>query len=159
MGFWDRRGTFLTCSNIFKAYVLEYNYPKKEEEFCDIIKMAITKEQAKIDLEKVMAQFGTFGAGTELDRAAQLVMQPIGVLERRLGKIEMIKMLYFDMQDSSKMLPLSVYDVAQRYVAGSIDENTARAELQDIEGQYGQVFQEMGLSPQVSKVLFGKFQR
>jgi len=121
--------------------------------------MAITKEQAKIDLENVMAQFGTVGAGSELDRAAQLVMQPIGVLERRLGNVQAIKMLYFGMQDSSKMLPQGVYNVAQRYASGSIDENTARTELEDIERQYAEVFQEMGLSPQVSKALFGKFQR
>lgn len=119
--------------------------------------MAITKEQAKLDLEKVISNFGTFGAGTELDRAAELVMQPIGVLERRLGKKDVIKMLYFDMQDSSKVLPPSVYDVAKNYVDGNINEDVARERLQDIQRQYGEIFKEMGISPQISAALFGKF--
>ncbi|MDD5191508.1 MAG: hypothetical protein PHH54_02560 [Candidatus Nanoarchaeia archaeon] len=103
-----------------------------------------------------MAQFETLGPGTELDRAAQLVMQPIGVLERRVGKKDMIKMLYFDIQDSSKILPPSVYDVAKNYVDGNIDENTARERLNEVEKQYAEVFREMGISPQVSAALFGK---
>ena len=112
--------------------------------------MAITREQAKVDLEKVMTQFGTLGPGSDLDRAAQLVMQPIGVLERRLGKREIIKMLYFEMQDSSKILPQSVYAVVKEYVAGVVDESVARQRLHEIEGQYSEVFREMGLSPKVS---------
>ncbi len=119
--------------------------------------MTITKEQAKLDLERVISHFGTLGTGTELDRAAQLVMQPIGVLERRLGKKDVIKMLYFDMQDSSKILPPSVYDVAKNYVDENINEDVARERLHDIQRQYGEVFKEMGISPQVSAALFGKF--
>ena len=118
-------------------------------------KMTITKEQAKADLERIMAHFKTLGEGTEIDRAAQLVMQPIGVLERRLAKKDLIKMLYFDMQDSSKTLLPSVYEVARNYVDGQIEEAVARERLQDIQRQYGEVFKEMGISPQVSKTLFG----
>lgn len=119
--------------------------------------MTITKEQAKADLERVMGTYGTLGPGSELDRAAQLVMQPIGVLERRLDRKSLIRGIYFDMQDSSKLLPPAVYDVAKEYVEGKIEESVARQRLQEIEVQYEEVFRDMGLSPQVSKALFGKF--
>ena len=119
--------------------------------------MAITKEQARKDLEKIMSRFGTIGDGTAVDRAAQLVMQTMGVLERRLNKRSTIKMLYFDMQDSSELLASSVYEVAQNYVKESIDENTAREKLQDVQKQYQEVFKDMGITPQTSKALFGYY--
>lgn len=118
--------------------------------------MAITKKQAKADLEKVMQQFGTIGAGSENDRAAQLVMQTIGVLERRLGNPPVIKMLYIDNPEASKLIPQTVYEVAQQYIWGSIDEAKARESLQDASRQYGEVFQEMGITPQGSAALFDK---
>jgi hypothetical protein len=118
--------------------------------------MAITKDQAKADLEKVMSQFGTVGAGSENDRAAQLVMQTLGVLERRLGNPAVIKMLYIDNPEASKLIPPTAYEVAQQYIGGTIDEAQARARLQDASRQYGEVFQEMGIKPQNSTVLFGK---
>ena len=116
--------------------------------------MTISKEQAKADLEKVMAQFGTVGAGTESDRAAQLVMQTIGVLERRLGNLSAIKLVYIDNSEASKFLPPTVYGVAQQYISGSINESEARARLQDASRQYSEVFQEMGIKLQDSNALF-----
>ena len=118
--------------------------------------MAITRDQAKADLEKVMEQFGTVGAGSENDRAAQLVMQTLGVLERRLGNPTVIKMLYIDNPEASKLIPPTAYEVAQQYIGGSIDETQARERLQDASRQYGEVFQEMGIKPQGSVALFGK---
>ena len=117
--------------------------------------MAITKEQAKADLEKVMSQFGTIGAGNENDRAAQLVMQTLRVLERRLGDPTGIKMLYIN-PEASKLIPPTAYEVAQQYIGGTIDETQARERLQDALRQYGEVFQEMGIKPQRSAALFGK---
>jgi hypothetical protein len=118
--------------------------------------MAITKDQAKADLEKVMSQFETVGAGTENDRAAQLVMQTLGVLERRLGNPTVIQMLYIDNPEASKLLPPTVYEVAQQYIAGTINEAQAREQLQDASRQYDEVFQEMGIKPQGSAALFGR---
>ncbi len=118
--------------------------------------MTITKERAKADLEKVMKQYGTGGAGSKNDRAAQLVMQTIGVLERRLGNPEAIKMIYIDNPGASKLLPPTVYEVAKGYIGGSINEAEARERLQDASKQYGKVFQEMGISPQRSTALFGR---
>ena len=118
--------------------------------------MAITKEQAKADLEKVMQQFATLGAGSANDRAAQLVMQTLEVLESRLENPAVIKMLYIDNPEASKLIPQTVYEVAQQYVNGNIDESKARESLQDALRQYGKVFQEMGINPQGSAVLFVK---
>ena len=116
--------------------------------------MAITKEQAKADLEKVMSQFGTIGAGNENDRAAQLVMQTLRVLERRLGDPTGIKMLYINNPEASTLIPPTAYEVAQQYIGGTIDETQARKRLQDALRQYGEVFQEMGIKPQNSDALF-----
>jgi len=118
--------------------------------------MTITREQAREDLEKVLQQFETVGAGSDNDRAAQLVMQTLGVLERRLGKPAIIKMLYVDNPDASKLLPQTVHEVAQQYAGGSIGETQARERLQDASRQYAEVFQEMGITPQTSAALFGK---
>lgn len=118
--------------------------------------MAITKEQAKADLEKVMAQFGTIGAGNANDRAAQLVMQTLGVLERRLGNPEMIKMLYIDNPEASKILPQAVYTLAQEYIAGSISHEEAKARLHDASEQYKAVFEDMGIAPKDSFALFAR---
>jgi len=116
--------------------------------------MTITKEKAKAELEKVMTQFGTLGPGSDLDRAAQLVMQTFGVLERRLGKRDAIKMLYVDNPQASKLLPETVYEIALQYTNGNMNELEAREKLQDASRQYGDVFKEMGISPQLSEALF-----
>ena len=118
--------------------------------------MAITKEQAKTDLDKIMQQFGTIGAGTERDRATQLVMQTLGVLERRLGKPAIIQMLYLDNPEAAKLLPPTVYEVAQQYVRGNLNEAQARESLQDASRQYAEVFQEMGIIFQESIALLGR---
>jgi hypothetical protein len=118
--------------------------------------MEITKEQAKEDLKKVMEKFGTLGAGNEKDRAAQLVMQTLGVLERRLRNTAAIKMLYIDNSEAAKLLPQTVYEVAKQYIDGKIDEAQARENLQDASKQYYEVFREMGINPQGSDALFSK---
>jgi len=118
--------------------------------------MTITKEQARADLEKIMAQFGTLGPGSDLDRAAQLVMQTFGVLERRLGKKDAIKMLYVDNPQASMLLPGTVYEIARQYTDGSMNEVEARERLQETSRKYGEVFKEMGISPELSEVLFGR---
>lgn len=118
--------------------------------------MTITKDQAKADLEKVMQQFGTVGAGTETDRAAQLVMQTLGVLERRLGNLTVIKMLYIDNSKASKLIPPTAYEVVQQYISGKINEDQARERLQEASRQYGEVFQKMGIKLQGSAAVFGR---
>ena len=116
--------------------------------------MTITKEQAKADLKKFMQKYSTAGAGSENDRAAQLVTQTLGVLERRLGNPNVIKMLYIDNPEASKLIPQTVYEVAQQYISGEINEAQARESLQDASRQYEKVFQEMGINPQESNALF-----
>lgn len=119
--------------------------------------MEVTKEQAKSDLEKMMMNVNTVGDGTAVDRAAQLVIQTMEVLESRLPKRDTIKALYFEMYDSSKSLPPLVYQVAKDYADNNISEKDAGERLQKIKEQYKEVFHEMGISPEISKVLFGTY--
>jgi len=118
--------------------------------------MVITRKQAREDLTRITSEFGTAGGGTDVDRAAQLVMQTVGVLQRRLDKPDAIRLLYIDNPVAKETLPLSVYHVAQDYASGRIDESTARKRLDAILGEYGEVFGEMGISPEQSVALFGK---
>lgn len=110
--------------------------------------MTITKEQAQSDLEKIMSRFGTAGSGTEYDRAAQLVLQTIGVLERRLSNKPAIKMLYLENEEAKKLLPQTVYETAINYLDGRINEQSAREILEDAHQQYELVFKELGISLQ-----------
>jgi hypothetical protein len=118
--------------------------------------MTITREQARQDIENVMSQYETLGQGRDVDRAAQLVVQTVEVLERRLGNKGAIKLVYFELQDASKLLPPSVYGVARDYIEGKIEEPVARQRLQEIQKGYKEVFREMGVSPTVSAALFAR---
>ncbi|MCM2325124.1 MAG: hypothetical protein NDI94_01555 [Candidatus Woesearchaeota archaeon] len=118
--------------------------------------MTIPIQQAKADLEAVMATFGTLGPGDERGRAAQLVMQTLGVLERRLGNPTLIKLLYIDNNEASKLIPLAAYTVAQEYVNGTIAEPVAKERLQEASKQYAEAFKEMGITLQPSILLYGK---
>ena len=114
--------------------------------------IVITREQAQADLEKVMQQFVKIDEATKNVRAAQLVIQSIGALEKRLGHPTTIKKLYN--QKASETLPQTVYDIAQRYAHGSIDETEAWKMLQEASREYRNVFQEMGISLDTSSLLF-----
>ena len=61
--------------------------------------------------------------------AAQLVMRILGVLERQLENPTIIKMLYIDNPEASKLIPPTVYEVAQQYISGSINKAQARERL------------------------------
>ena len=119
--------------------------------------MAITYEKAKEDIERYMERIPTMGPGTEKDRAAQLVLQTMDVLESRLDDPKQINLLYFKITDSSKILPSEVYNLAKDYAQGKIDEKTARQNLDSIKNQYKEVFKKMDIKPQSPKILFHKF--
>jgi len=116
--------------------------------------MPITAETAKQDLEKVLGQFKTIGPGTEQDRAAQLVLQTLGVLQRRLGSPQIIKMLYLDNAEARILIPETVYTVASQYVGGQMTRQDAEQTLIDAIRQYEQVFAEAGIKPARSATLF-----
>ena len=118
--------------------------------------MEITEKQAKADLDAIMSTFVNMGQGTENDRAAQLIMQSIDVLERRLDNVAMLKLAYIDNPKAAELLPNTVYDVVKQYVDGCIDESTARKHLQDARQQYDLVFDKMSITPKKSTVHFIK---
>ena len=120
-------------------------------------KMSITYDNAKKDIENFMERFGTIGDGTEKDRASQMILQSMDVLENRLKDPKDIEFLYFKIVDSSKVLPAAVYNLAKDYAQGTIDEKTARKNLKEIKGQYIKVFKQMNLTPQQTKILLHKF--
>ncbi len=116
--------------------------------------MKITQEIAKQDLEKMLGSFSTIGSGSEQDRAAQLILQTLGVLQRRLGSPDMIKTLYLENPDAKNIIPETVYNMAEQYVDGKINQEEATAKLNEASEQYKKVFAEAGLNPSQSKALF-----
>lgn len=122
----------------------------------DMVLMEITKEMAEADLEKLQEYLETIGIGSKNDRAAKLVLQTLGVLEGRLDNPKAIKMLYMDNLEAQKIIPQTVYNVAQQYTDGSIDEEQAREYLHDVSIKYGEVFQDMGITPKKSFALLFK---
>jgi hypothetical protein len=115
--------------------------------------MDITPETARADLEKVLGTFTTFGPGTPQERAAQLVLQTMGVLRRRLSSPSVIKMLYIDNPEARTMLPGAVVVVAESYIAGTITQEQASTQLENAEQEYRKVFSSLGYTPQSSRVL------
>ena len=115
--------------------------------------MKITHEQAVKDLEQIMGKFETLGKGTNLDRAAQLVIQSIEVAYRRLDRA--LQLIYFEMGGINQIPPAAA-TILKRYVTREIDLDTARSEFEEIVKQYKTVFEERGITPEESSVLGGK---
>ncbi len=116
-------------------------------------KPRISRETASEDLRRIAQQFGTIGNGSE-NKAAQLIMHTIRVLESRLGNPSFIKKVYFDGHNSSELLPPIVSEVAQQYSCGEITEPEAKRKLREASKQYSDIFQETGVTLQESTALF-----
>ncbi len=116
--------------------------------------MEVTYDAAKKDLEKCLGQFKTLGAGSEQDRAAQLVLQTVQVLQNRLDSTGIIKMLYLDNPEAKELLPETVYNVATQYVNGEISKEEAHSTLTSAQEQYQKLYSEMMITPSESNVLF-----
>lgn len=114
----------------------------------------ITVEDAKRDLEKVLRNFWTVGGGTDLDRAAQLVIQPLQVFINRVDKPAILKMLYLDNPAVAELIPQTILDIAAQLCDGKLSQEDARQKINETIQQYREAFQQMGLSPQMSKALF-----
>jgi len=107
----------------------------------------ITPEIAKKDLEKIMGRISTIGEGSTQDMAAQLILQTVGVLSRRLDDSFTLKLCYLDAEDAKEWIPGIVYDVASKLVAGEINQDRAYELLTEAEKQYTQIFKDAGLDP------------
>ncbi len=108
--------------------------------------MAITKERARQDIETIMQHFGTAGRGTEQERAVQLVLQSLEVLEGRLSNSKTIKLVYINNPEVAGLLPPAAYEVARRYANGKLDEQAAGVQLRQLVAQYKETFKEMGIA-------------
>ncbi|MFA7717490.1 MAG: hypothetical protein WC875_02150 [Candidatus Absconditabacterales bacterium] len=107
----------------------------------------ITTEKVKSDISKMLTLFGTFGKGSEQDRSAQLILQSIDVLSRRLDDVVILKMLYLDNSEASKLLPETVLQIATDFIEGKINQTEAKKNLEKIKSIYQEAFQEMGINP------------
>jgi hypothetical protein len=103
----------------------------------------ITTEKVKSDISKMLTLFGTFGKGSEQDRSAQLILQSIDVLSRRLDDVVILKMLYLDNSEASKLLPETVLQIATDFIEGKINQTEAKKNLEKIKSIYQEAFQEM----------------
>ncbi len=116
----------------------------------------ITVEQVLIDLKRVSELFATSGEGRDVDRLAQLVMQPFEVLQRRLDKPGALKLCYIDNPEASKTFSQATLDLIRKYCDGSIDKAVIAASLEATVEAYQKAFTEMGISPEISTKLFIK---
>lgn len=116
--------------------------------------MAISKEQAEMDLKKIMPRFTVVGKGPNNDLAAQMVIGTIGVLEGRIGDRYTVSWIYVNDRVKAS-LPLCVYDVARKYVYNEIKAEEARTDLREAMQHYTAIFQEMGVKPQTIISIFG----
>jgi len=114
--------------------------------------MKITQEKAKEDLEKVLERFGTVGPGSEMDRAAQMILQMLSVAKNRLDP-ELARMIYVDNEEAKKMLPEMVLELMTQYADGKINETEVKKTLSQLEEEYKRAFNQMGYKPQTSYAL------
>ena len=117
-------------------------------------KMDITQEIAEQDLEKTLRLFSTKGSGSEQDRAAQMILQNLAVLQEQLDSPQLIKKLYLDNPDAKNEVPEIAYNVVKEYVNGQINQEQATVKLTEASKQYVKVFAELGLKPTKIKALF-----
>ena len=112
------------------------------------------KETVKDDLESVSGAFYTFGADTEVGRAAKLFLQAFDVLRKVLDRPDVLKISYINSEVAHEMLPESMRDVVRRLCAGEINAEQADNELIELKGHYEALIGEMGIKPAESSVLF-----
>jgi hypothetical protein len=116
--------------------------------------MEITEAIARQDLEQMLGKVTTIGAGSDTERSAQLVLQTLSVLRRRLSNKPIIKMLYIDNAEAKALIPGTAYNIAEQYVNGSLTETDASTQLEQAEAAYNKVFSQMGYTPSRSTALF-----
>lgn len=121
------------------------------------MKNKITIEKAIEDLTLAEERFRTLGPGSDMDRLAQMVIQPLQVLQNRLAQPSILKMLYLDNEEAYKLLPGGVIELVQKICDEQISPEEAKNELKEMVDMYRQAFEQMGITPRVSEMLFMKF--
>jgi hypothetical protein len=104
------------------------------------------EKQAINDLEKmVTGSFTTLGKGTVTDRSAQLVIQSLEVLYRRLEEPSSLNLIYFEL-DGKNHIPSAASKTLEKYVDKEIDLKQAQEELKNTIQQYSETFKKIGIS-------------
>lgn len=116
----------------------------------------IAREVAQRDLDKARSQFETAGQGSELDRAAQMVIQSMQVLRNRVDKPSVLKLLYFDKPGAGDLLPGVALEVVEGLRSGKITSDDAKEIIDEAIPAYIEAFGEMGLKPENISALYGK---
>ena len=116
----------------------------------------VTPEVARADIEKVFARFGTSNPGSEMDGAAQLVLQSLQILGNRVDKPEVLKILYIDNPSVSEMLPDLAMQTVKKLTEGRIAPDEARDTLESAIPEYIKAFKELGVTPQHSWAVYFK---
>ena len=126
---------------------LDQNEQKETLKEVSDIMPEITTEKIKSDINKILTSFDTFGKGNEQDRSAQLILQSMDVLSGRLDNIAILKMLYLDNSEASKLLPESILPIVTDLIEGKINQTEAKQALEKIKSIYQKAFQEMWIQP------------
>ena len=116
--------------------------------------LGITPEVARADIEKMLAVFATLGQGNDIDRAAQMVLQSLQVLNRRLDNQGLLKILYLNNPNTAGMLPRVATDTVTKLCSGEITPDKAREIIDGSITLYVGVFEAMGVKPATISVLF-----
>jgi hypothetical protein len=116
--------------------------------------MAITREQARADLERMMPLVEVTDGESQYDVAAQHILGALEVLEVTLrGSHSTVIKMYFIQDDKSKFLPLTIRKVVREYLNADLSEADALEKVREFSGQYRETFQRMGITPKVSKAM------
>ena len=116
----------------------------------------ITPEVARSDIEKVLKEMDTVGTGSDLDRAAQMILQTMSVVKNRLDNPEILKILYLDNPGASKLLPDIVLNTVKGVSNGDITPDEAKNIIDQAVPEYIDVFKSLGVTPQSSQAFFSK---
>lgn len=122
----------------------------------EISTSGIVPEVAREDIEKALSVFRTLGGGTDIDRAAQIVLQSLQVLSHRLDNPTVLKILYLDNPGATRILPRLATDTVAKLCSGEITSDKAQKIIDEAISQYVRVFEEMGVKPATISVLFSK---
>lgn len=108
----------------------------------------IDREVAQKDLDKARSTFKTLGQGSEMDRAAQMVIQSLRVLRNRVDKPSVLKLLYLDNPGAAELLPEAALEVVRRLNKGEISSEEAKDIIDEALPRYVDAFEGLGVKPQ-----------
>jgi hypothetical protein len=107
--------------------------------------MLITREQAKVDLTKVMAALCMPDDDLGRKRGAQIILGHISAIDGRLNKPNLIRLLDTENPNSTRILPDGILSVVSSYVGEKISKDTVKDELDNAYIRYSITFTYIGI--------------